>query len=55
MFDKNSDGTIKYDEFSLIIKDFLKKEMLSADELLEELRKEFRAVCNPTTRTLSKD
>lgn len=29
--------------------------MLTADDLLEELRKEFRAVCNPTTRTLSKD
>ena len=47
MFDKNNDGIINQDEFSLILKDFLKKEMLNSDELLEEIRKEFRAVCNP--------
>jgi hypothetical protein len=52
--DKNNDGTITYDEFSFIVKDLLKKEILNADDLLEELRKEFRAVCNPTTRTLGK-
>lgn len=53
--DKNKDGTIRYDEFSLIVKDLLKREMLQADELLDELRREFRLVCNPTTRMLSKE
>jgi len=36
------------------MKDLLKREMITAEDLLEELRREFRAVCNPTTRTLSK-
>jgi Ca2+-binding EF-hand superfamily protein len=55
MFDKNNDGTINYEEFSVIVKDMLKKEMLNAGDLLEELRKEFRAVCNPITRSLGKE
>ena len=54
-FDRNNDGQIHYDEFSLIMKDILRKEMLQADDLLEEIRKEFRLVCNPSTRVLSKE
>lgn len=55
MIDKDNDGTINYNEFSIILKDILKKEMLQAEDLLEELRREFRMVCNPATRVLSKE
>ena len=54
-FDKNNNGVLQFEEFSMIMKDMLKKEMLSAQDLLEELRKEFRLVCNPSTRCLSKN
>ncbi|CAD8210763.1 unnamed protein product [Paramecium octaurelia] len=54
-FDRDKSGTISYQEFSHIVKDILKKELLQADDLLEDLRREFRQVCNPTTRMLSKE
>ncbi|CAK68317.1 unnamed protein product (macronuclear) [Paramecium tetraurelia] len=54
-FDRDRSGTISYQEFSHIVKDILKKELLQADDLLEDLRREFRQVCNPTTRMLSKE
>ena len=36
------------------MKDLLKKEMLTAEDLIEELRKEFRAVCS-SSRQLGKE
>jgi Ca2+-binding EF-hand superfamily protein len=52
MFDKDGDNTISYDEFSSIIKDFLRKEMSQANDFLSELRKEFKAADTNNTRCL---
>lgn len=43
LFDKDGDNTISYEEFSSIIKDFLRKEMSSANDFLQDLRREFKA------------
>ena len=43
LFDKNQDDKISIEEFSSILKDFLKKELSQANDFLQELRKEFKA------------
>lgn len=52
MFDKNNDNTISFDEFSSIIKDFLRKEMSQANDFLSDLRREFKAADTHNTRCL---
>jgi Ca2+-binding EF-hand superfamily protein len=52
LFDKDNDNTISYEEFSSIIKDFLRKEMSSANDFLHDLRREFKAADTTNQRAL---
>jgi hypothetical protein len=42
MFDRDHDNTISKDEFMSIIKDFVRKEMGSVNDLLFDIRREFK-------------
>jgi Ca2+-binding EF-hand superfamily protein len=42
MFDKNKDNTISKEEFTEIFKDFIKKELGNINNLISDLRREFK-------------
>lgn len=40
-FDKNGDGKISYQEFRVIVQERLKSEMMTAEDMIDDIRREF--------------
>jgi len=40
-FDKNGDGKISYPEFRTIVQERLKSEMMTAEDMIDDIRREF--------------
>lgn len=53
-FDKDNSGTITYDEFRLIMEDFMKNEMKNADNLVKDIRREFKRSDITNSRCLTR-
>jgi Ca2+-binding EF-hand superfamily protein len=43
-FDKDSDGKISFDEFKVIMKDKVRNEILTPEDILDDLRNEFENI-----------
>ncbi len=54
-FDKNKDGQISYEEFRIIMEERMKNEMLTAEDIIDDLIKEFKKVDITNKRKINKE
>ncbi|EGR32199.1 hypothetical protein IMG5_092660 [Ichthyophthirius multifiliis] len=52
-YDKNNDGTISFDEFKIIMQEKIKNEMMTAETIIDELKREFKKVDIDNSRLLN--
>lgn len=52
-YDKNNDKTISYEEFKIIMEDKIKNDMMTAETIIDELKREFKKVDIDNSRLLN--